>query len=707
MKTVLSVKFALVPLIVCWVLLAYTAPGTALATGLGLALAGDAWRLSRREITSLEIGVVTILLLLGLAYAIAPSGIGPNLLSLSEAGLGLTALVTVAVGKPWTAAYSRSSFKNESESPIFRSVNMLISGVWGGIFLLLALAHVLRVSAVVPAGIVIIGVLVSIFGPRELVRSAIRRAIAAREPYRWPAPDFAGSIGERQVDADVVVIGAGIGGLTAAALLADAGLKVVVAEHHVVPGGFCHTFLRKAHSGGKPCIYRFDAGPHDFSGLWPGGPIDSVLQRLGVADRLTWLHIPHTYQVAGSTLEVPRDWHDYVRELGRRFPASAAGFESLFSDIRAIFDGMYATGAGNTGIPGLPSDIDSMLAFPRQHPLAFRWMERPFDELVKQHIADPQARSVLATLTGYISDGSEVLTCQQMVPLFGYYFHGGFYPAGGSGRLADALVDAIEERGGEVRLKTGVAKIVVEHGRAAGVVLRDGTRIRATAVVSNADLKRTFLELVEQHHLPADFRARVAGAAPACSAFMVHLGVDYVPDVRPTVYAKGDLHALVETLSLVDPTAAPPGHSIVSIITLMPHEQSERWFPAAGDVDWKEWRRSAEYTDRKAAFGDRLIAAAETVIPDLSSHIVYRTDASPVTYARYDWSSDGAIYGISSAGRLRGSKTPIPGLVIAGSAANGPGVEPAVISGARAAAALVPGVLARKGAPAARLLAAS
>ena len=69
---------------------------------------------------------------------------------------------------------------------------------------------------------------------------------------------------------------------------------------------------------------------------------------------------------------------------------------------------------------------------------------------------------MIRALTGYISDGREKLTCAQMVPLFGYYFHGGYYPVGGSGRLADALVEAIEARGGEVRLKTRVARILVE-----------------------------------------------------------------------------------------------------------------------------------------------------------------------------------------------------------------------------------------------------
>ncbi len=104
-----------------------------------------------------------------------------------------------------------------------------------------------------------------------------------------------------------------------------------------------------------------------------------------------------------------------------------------------------------------------------------------------------------------------------------------------------------------------------------------------------------------------------------------------------------------------------------------------------------------DYEDRKTAFGDRLIAAAEKVIPGLSSHIVYRTDASPVTYARYDLTSAGSIYGMSKPARLKGAKSPVPGLIIAGSATHGAGVEAAVISGACAANALVPGLLCAAG----------
>jgi phytoene dehydrogenase-like protein len=564
-----------------------------------------------------------------------------------------------------------------------------MTGLWGVLFLAIAACRWAGVTSWIVTSIVIFGALVSIFGPRLAIRLALTMMRRQRESFHWPAPAF----GQGGGDCDVAIIGAGIGGLTAAALLADAGLKVAVFDHHVVAGGFCHTDLRKAHYDNKPVLYRFDAGPHDFSGVWPGGSISGLLERLGVADRIQWQRVRHSYHLAGSHIDVPDDWRAYARELGEKFPDSAAGIKALFETIHAIFEDMYATGRDRAGIPGMPASVGELLAFPKNHPNAFRWMNEPFDKLVATHVSDPAALRFLNALGGYLGDGSEKLTCAQMVPIFGYYFKGGYYPRGGSGRLADVLVEAIEERGGAVHLKSAVRNILVEGGCARGVVLADGRAIRASAVVSNADIKRTFLELVDPGLLPAGFVDRLVRAEPANSAFSVHLGLAIDPDIRPAVHLDAPMGVGLAMMSKLDPTAVPPGHATLTLISLVPYARAKEWFPDEPSQDWKDWRRSDAYEERKHKLGDEMIAAAETVIPDLSQHIVYRTDASPVTYARYDWASSGAIYGVSRQGRLEGSKSPLRNLVIAGGGNAGAGVEAVVISGAEAAEALVPGLL--------------
>lgn len=697
MKTFLTVKFTLVPYVALFALLAQGMPGAAFAAGFGLMAALELWRFSRREFFVLEIGSLVLFAALGVGFLLAPEKIAANATWLAFAGLGLVAHIGLALKRPWTSDYSRAAYPDNAGTPQFFVINAALSGLWGFLFFLLAIARYLEAPGYVSTAVVIVGAALSIFGPKAAIRFALQKMISSRETYHWPAPVLDGASG----DCDVAIVGAGIGGLSAAALLADAGLRVVVFDQHVLPGGYCHHYPRKAHHQGKPILYRFDAGPHDFSGVWDGGTIHGLLTRLGVADRIDWKRVDHTYLTKDGRIDPPRDWRQYARELGEKFPASAAGLVALFEDINAIFEDMYATGAGRSGIPGLPADIDALLAFPKNHPMGFKWMSRPFAELVAQHVTDPAAVAVVNSLSGYLHDGSENLTCAQMVPIFGYYFKGGFYPVGGSGRFSEVLVEAIEERGGSVRLKTPIRKIVVENGAACGVELNDGRIVRATAVVSNADFQRTFLELVDAAHTPEDFRKRLKEAAPACSAFTVQLGVDYVPDIRPATHLSGLGHVGIAAMSLVDPSAAPEGHAILNLIRLVPHDKAKTWFPpeatgAERTDDWKAWRRSADYEKRKQDYGDQMIAAAERALPGLRDHIVYRTDASPVTYARYDFAHTGTIYGPSSKGRLKGSKSPVRNLVIAGGGNVGSGVEAVVISGAEAAEALVPGLLARE-----------
>ena len=696
MRTFLTVKFALIPFATFWALLAVHRPILAIGGAIAISAIGNIWNASKHKVFVLEAGGLALFALIAIGEFLAPGWAERNALWASLAGLGAISFLSLAIRRPWTAEYSRAAYPDSADAPQFRAINWALTAFWGCLFSILAACRYFGVSDAITTGLVLFGASISIVGPRLGIAYLVNRLRASQETFRWP---LSALVLNGRADCDVAVIGAGIGGLTAAALLADSGQKVEVFEHHVLAGGYCHNYLRKARYNGQPVVYRFDAGPHDFSGVWPGGPITGLLQRLRIADRVHWERVDHTYRLPGGSIEVPRDWQAYARLIGEQFPGDADGIATLFRDIHAIFEGMYATGHGRTNIPGLPATNVKLLAFRSQHPTAARWMDRPFEELVALHVKDDRVIGLVNALSGYLGDGSERLTCAQMVPIFGYYFKGGHYPIGGSGHFADVLAEAIMVRGGRVHLKAPVARILVEDGRTTGVVLADGRTVRAQAVVSNADMKRTFLELLDPATLPRTFRTQIADAPPANSAFSVHLGIDFVPNLSPATHISSPMHVGVAIMSKLDPSAAPKGHATLMLISLLPFDEARLWFPETGGEGWREWRRSDEYEGRKSALGDRMIAAAETIIPDLSKHIVYRADASPVTYARYDWSSSGAIYGIARGGRLKGSKSPVPGLVIAGSGNAGAGVEAAVISGASAAETLVPGLLERSPRP--------
>lgn len=676
-----------IPWILFWSL---SGPGlwtAAVFAGLIASLTLNAYRWHQRNFKALEvitliyfIAHLTFTVILGSSFFIE---YGAILTSLTLAGM---AWGTLVARSPFTYQYAREDWdKAYWNDPYFRLINNIITAIWGVIFLInAALAMVAIFSAlaaaarfwlivILPNVGIVLGIIFSARFPNWFLRIGLKRRLEALEPYKWESPTFSAGHYSEKDRHDVIVIGSGIGGLSAAALLAKRGRKVIVFEQHFLAGGYCTSWERGVRRGNERWRYVFDAGVHDVSGLGERGPVRNLQRQLGIEEEIDWRLMSHEYILGDLHIKVPHDADEFARVLGEQFADEYANVKALFDEIKLVYREMYTDVERTGGVPRVPDTVDAMLAYPKTHPHAYKWMEVPFVKLLDAYLQDERLKKFISALTGYLSDDPTVLTVGAMAPIFGYYFDGGYYPVGGSQSFADALVRSINENGGEVRLRTPVRRVMIENGKATGVELATGERHCAEAIISNADVLQTFLELVGCEHLPKTFIKQIETLKPSTSAFIVFLGVDYVPDIAPIAMVD-DIGIM--TPSKVDPSLAPPGHSAITLIKLMPQAEAATWD-----------RQAPDYIKRKREYGDGMIAVAERAVPNLRQHIVYRQEGSPATFARYAWTTNGAIYGPAAGQPFLPMKTPIERLYLAGAGTfpGGGGIEAVVISGTVAA----------------------
>jgi len=465
---------------------------------------------------------------------------------------------------------------------------------------------------------------------------------------------------------DVVVIGAGIAGLTCAAYLAKKGKKVKVFEQHYVPGGCCTSFSRKG--------FKFDAGVLHITGGKESGAFQRVLSALGIESEFEFKEQFQRFIFPGLTIDSSRDEEDLPRQLKELFPRESRGIAKLFDTIKSIYE-----------------DVKKL---PTLSPLLAKYKESSFKDLVDERIKDKRLKAIVYAnwhlwypmWKSSAVDYAALLVTEQL--------RGYFYPVGGVQAVPDTLVRVLKSHGGEVEYKTFVDKIILENGKAAGIETRKGKRIQAGEVVSNIAARGTFLNLVGEKNLPRDFVASLNRLQISLSAFYVYLGIDMDPratgfDAPETiVYESYDNTKEWELLlkgetaipcfgiaipTFVDTSLAPPGKHVVIIMTMAPYYLSG-----------KSWR------EEKERFATQLIAKAEKLIPGLSQHVVVQDAATPLTYERYTLNSLGAAMGWAFSPQMflkrLEQKTPIPNLYLAGQwTMPGGGVPAVAISGLRAA----------------------
>jgi carotene isomerase len=495
-------------------------------------------------------------------------------------------------------------------------------------------------------------------------------------------------------DTDIIVVGSGIGGLTAGALLARYGKSVLVCESHSTPGGAAHEFSRRG--------FRFDSGPSFYCGLGDPqslNPVQLVLKVLGESlktiayDPLGYYHFPE------GTLPIYGDRQQYRQAIAQFSPQGATQLAALEARFLRLYEALKAV-----PLLALRSDWQLLPLLLFRYPAALpKLLARLPDiqasagQLMDQTVQDPWVRRLL-DLECFLLSGQKAhdTVAPEMAFMFGERDASTVdYPIGGSGAIVQALVRGLERWGGKLRLNAHVENILVKAGRVQGVRLKGGECIIAPVVISNATLWDTIQHLLSPEDLPSDYRQQ-ALQTPAVDSFMhLHLGIraDHLEDlkVHHVVVHSSDIDittpgntCMISIPSVLDPSLAPPGHHVVHAYTLEP---------------WQGWQQDHSYPARKQERAEPLYRALEKIIPSIRgnygkpSPVVLELIGTPLTHQRFLRRFRGT-YGPAikvGEGMFPGCTTPIQGLYRVGDSTRpGIGVPAVAASGIMCANGLVP-----------------
>ncbi|MEU3622990.1 phytoene dehydrogenase [Amycolatopsis coloradensis] len=495
---------------------------------------------------------------------------------------------------------------------------------------------------------------------------------------------------------DAVVVGAGMGGLVCAAYLATSGKRVLVLEQHDVAGGNSHVFRRRR-------AYEFDVGVHYLGDCGPDGVLPAILAGVGLADRVKFREMdPDGYDrivLPGLEVDVPADWPTLRTRLRQAFPEDATAIDSFLDISQAIGAELRAGLLSESEVS--PSDLA------RRTPEVVRWNNRPLTELFDHCGLPVRARTVLSAQTLNFGMGPDQISVSMHASVTDHYLRGSYYPEGGSQVMAASLVETIEAHGGALRTKSRVGRILVEQGRAGGVELVGGERIKAPLVVSNADFPRTVLELVGPDHFPPALVARTRETEMALPLAVAYVGLDIDLGDRRNAnllwhrgedisesyrqLATGDWDELpalfVSFASIKDPgsrAVCPEGHSNFQVLVMCPPGY-EQWGVREGPSSGGRYRRNADYRAAKDRLTEAIVRGTETAIGPFREHITHLEVATPLTQERYTRSTGGVSFGMTRWGGQIARpdvRTSVSGLFVVGQSTRyGTGIAGVAISG--------------------------
>lgn len=493
---------------------------------------------------------------------------------------------------------------------------------------------------------------------------------------------------------DAIVIGSGIGGLTTAALLSQSGKKVLVLEQHYTAGGFTHSYDRNG--------YEWDVGVHYIGDMGADTIAKQVMDRI-TGGKLHWAPMDACYDrgfFGKDTFDFVAGKENFIVNLEKRFPQEKAAIRKYLKLLGKIGDGMQMSTLAKLVPPTLSGWLKPVtnLVLPKE-------MNQTTYEVLRKLTSNEELIAILCTQWGDYGVPPKQSSFLIHALVARHYLYGGYYPIGGASQIAATIIPTIQASGGEVFTYARVKEIIVENGKAVGVLMEEGTRILSPMVVSSAGVLNTFEKL-----LPANVSKQlgydklVKQVKPSCGHLGMYIGLkedaeqlqlprtnfwvypDYQHDRNVDAFfndsSKPFPVVYISFPSAKDPTFTEryPGRSTIEIVAPVPYGEFDPWAE-------KPWgKRGEDYEALKEAYAQRMLEVLYDKVPQIRGKIDYYEVSTPLSTNYFCEYQYGEVYGLNhDTERFAQSwlqvQTKVPGLYLTGQDILSCGVVGAMMAG--------------------------
>ncbi len=454
---------------------------------------------------------------------------------------------------------------------------------------------------------------------------------------------------------DVIVIGAGNGGLACASTLVEHGKKVAVFEKHNIPGG-CGTSFRRGR-------FEFEVALHQLSQMGTPekpGPLREQFRRYGIEDKIEWIEIESLYKINlpdGRGIALPATRKGAEEVLIKNFPSEKENILKYYEMVYQFNEQVTAFMAKSAQSEGEPSSIKKAImkvGFPKMYPVLAKYAVRSTQDVLDEFFKTKELQLCLSAYWCFMGVAPDRFPFSILARCTHIYTEDKpFYLRGGSQVMSQALTEYIRTQGGDVFFNCGVKEIIVENGVAIGVETESGEIIKAKKVIANISPTVVYSSLIKESEVPKAANEYLKPYTVGISALTCFIALDCPPEevgftdsfnlTYNSLNENKDFLNAYELDTSVDPIIAtcytvddakvgPEGTSIITAGTL---KYSEAW----------EKLSPEQYYEAKYKAANIIIERLETKYPGLRSHIEEIEIATPLTHMRYLGHPGGAIYG--------------------------------------------------------------